>query len=48
LSFNGKLGAKLLDGEIFSTPKEAQMLIEGWRREYGGYPWTARWEAASD
>jgi transposase InsO family protein len=33
-SFNGKLRDELLDGEIFYTLKEAQVLIEGWRRHY--------------
>jgi putative transposase len=33
-SFNGKLRDELLNGEIFYTLKEAQVLIEGWGREY--------------
>jgi putative transposase len=33
-SFNGKLRDELLDGELFYTLKEAQILIEHWRREY--------------
>ena len=33
-SFNGKLRDELLNGEIFMTLKEAQYLIESWRREY--------------
>ena len=33
-SFNGKLRYELLDGEIFMTLKEAQVLIENWRQEY--------------
>jgi transposase InsO family protein len=33
-SFNGKLRDELLDREIFDTLLEAQVLIEGWRREY--------------
>jgi putative transposase len=33
-SFNGKLRDELLNGELFSTLKEAQLLIEHWRREY--------------
>ena len=33
-SFNGKLRDELLNGEIFYTLKEAQVLIEGWCREY--------------
>jgi putative transposase len=33
-SFNGKLRDELLNGEIFDTLTEAQVLIERWRREY--------------
>ncbi len=33
-SFNGKLRDELLDLEIFDTLLEAQVLIEGWRKEY--------------
>jgi len=33
-SFNGKLRDELLSGEIFTTLKEAQILIEAWRRHY--------------
>jgi transposase InsO family protein len=33
-SFNGKLRDELLNGEIFYTLKEAQIIIETWRREY--------------
>jgi transposase InsO family protein len=33
-SFNGKLRDELLNREIFYTVKEAQVLIEQWRREY--------------
>jgi len=33
-SFNGKLRDELLNGEIFYTLKEAQSLVQGWRREY--------------
>jgi transposase InsO family protein len=33
-SFNGKLRDELLAGEIFSTLKEAQVLIEQWRCHY--------------
>jgi len=33
-SFIGKLRDELLDGEIFYTLQEAQVLIERWRREY--------------
>jgi putative transposase len=33
-SFNAKLRDELLDGEIFYSLKEAQVLIEPWRRHY--------------
>ena len=33
-SFNGKLRDELLNGEIFYTLREAQVLIEAWRRHY--------------
>lgn len=33
-SFNGKLRGELLNGEIFHTLKEAQILIERWRQYY--------------
>ena len=33
-SFNGKLRDELLNGEVFYTLKEAQVLIERWRQEY--------------
>ncbi len=33
-SFNGKLLDELLNGEVFSGPREAQVLIESWRRHY--------------
>jgi putative transposase len=33
-SFNGKMRDELLNGEIFDTLVEAQVLIEQWRREY--------------
>ena len=33
-SFNGKLRDELLNGEIFYTLVEAQVLIEDWRRLY--------------
>lgn len=33
-SFNGKMRDELLNREIFYSLKEAQVLIEGWRREY--------------
>lgn len=33
-SFNGKLRDELLDGELFYSLKEAQVIIERWRRDY--------------
>ena len=33
-SFNGKLRDELLERELFTTLLEAQVLIEGWRKEY--------------
>ena len=33
-SFNGKLKDELINGEIFYILKEAQILVEQWRREY--------------
>jgi len=33
-SFNGRLRDELLNGEIFYSLKEAQIVIEGWRRHY--------------
>jgi transposase InsO family protein len=33
-SFNGKLRDELLNGEIFYSLYEAQVVIENWRREY--------------
>jgi len=33
-SFNGKLRDELLNGEVFETLQEAQVLIESWRWEY--------------
>lgn len=33
-SLNGKLRDELLNGEIFYTLKEAQIVIENWRRHY--------------
>lgn len=33
-SFNGKLRDELLNGEVFNTIREAQVLIEEWRRHY--------------
>jgi transposase InsO family protein len=42
-SFNGKLRDELLNGEIFYTLKEAQVLIEQWRKEYNTVRLTAHW-----
>jgi len=36
-SFNGKLRDELLNGELFYTLCEAQILIERWRREYNAF-----------
>ncbi len=33
-SFNSKLRDELLNGEMFTTLREAQVLIESWRRHY--------------
>ena len=33
-SFNARLRDELLDGEIFYSLKEAQIIIEDWRRHY--------------
>ena len=33
-SFNARLRDELLDGEIFYTLHEAQIIIESWRRHY--------------
>jgi transposase InsO family protein len=33
-SFNGKLRDEPLNGEIFYTLREAEILVEHWRREY--------------
>ena len=33
-SFNGKLRDELLDGEIFTTVKEAKVLTAWWKRQY--------------
>jgi putative transposase len=35
-SFSSKLRDELLDGELFHTLKEAQILIAGWRRLHNG------------
>ena len=36
-SFNGKFRDELLNGEIFYTLQEAQVIIERWRREYNTF-----------
>ena len=36
-SFNGKLRDELLNGEIFTSLLEAQILIENWRKEYNQF-----------
>ena len=33
-SFNGKLRDELLNGELFYTLHEAQVLVKRWRRQY--------------
>lgn len=33
-SFNGKMRYQLLDGELFYTLREAQVIIEKWRTHY--------------
>ena len=33
-SFDARLRDELLDGEIFHTPREAEVVIESWRRHY--------------
>ena len=33
-SFNGKMRYELIDGEIFFSLKEAQVVIENWRQHY--------------
>jgi len=35
-SFNARLRDELLDGEIFYTLREAEIVIENWRRHYNG------------
>jgi transposase InsO family protein len=37
-SFNARLRDELLDGEIFYSLREAQVVIEGWRRHYNQGP----------
>ncbi len=36
-SFNGKFRDEVLNGEIFYTLREAQVIIEGWRQEYNTF-----------
>ena len=36
-SFNGKLRDELLNGEIFTTLLEVQVLIENWRKKYNQF-----------
>jgi len=46
-SFNGKLRDELLNREIFYTLREAQVIIEGWRKEYNtSRPPIALWDTA--
>ena len=33
-SFNGKLRDELLNGELFYTLHEAEVIVEGWRQRY--------------
>jgi len=33
-SFNGKLRDELLNGEVFDTVLEAQVVVDQWRKEY--------------
>ena len=35
-SFNARLRDELLNGEIFYSLREAQVVIESWRRHYNG------------
>jgi hypothetical protein len=35
-SFNARLCDELLNGEIFYSLREAQVVIESWRRHYNG------------
>jgi transposase InsO family protein len=46
-AFNGKLRDELLDGEIFTTLREALVLAEGWRQHYNSVrPPTTSWAIA--
>ena len=42
-SFNSRFRNKLLDGEVFYSLREAQILIERWRRHYNTVRPTAPW-----
>ena len=35
-SFNARLRDELLDGEVFYSLREAEVVIESWRRHYNG------------
>ena len=43
-SFNARLRDELLNGEIFYTLKEAQVLIESWQRHYTPSARTVAWD----
>ena len=43
-SFNARLRDELLNGEIFYTLREAQIVIESWRRHYKPCARTPRWD----
>ena len=45
-SINGRLKDELLNGEIFYTLKEAQIIIEEWRIHYKQKDRTVRWATA--
>ena len=50
-SFNGKMRDQLLNGELFYTLKEAQIIIKRWKTHYNTEPdrftaascWSSRW-----
>src|SRR4051812_30697305 len=42
-SFNARLRDELLDGEIFYSLREAQIIIESWRRHYNRFGRTRLW-----
>src|SRR3954467_12879547 len=42
-SFNARLRDELLDGEIFHSLREAQVVIENWRRRYNSVRPHASW-----